>query len=374
MSPVLLAPDRAVVAAPRAVAVRLEHITHRFGPFVALDDISLEVGAGEFVTLLGQSGSGKSTLLRIIAGLTVPAAGTVSINGMDMSNVPTQRRGVGFVFQNYALFPHLTVFENIAYPLRIRRVKPADIARRVQQALARVNLPDVGGRAIAQLSGGQQQRIAVARALVYEPAVLLMDEPLGALDRKLRKHLQIELRQLQQDLKISCIYVTHDQEEALTMSDRIAVMQNGRIHQVGDPVSIYRHPVSSFVADFVGSTNLFECRVREIGADGDVVLATALGTAIPVGPVVGVGVGSACDVAVRPECVRLGGSPWGEVSFSAVVAKLVFVGNVVAVTCTLETGEIVSAEIAGSRTDRLAVGDRLTIGWDRADMGVFARG
>ena len=219
-------------------------------------------GPVEFVTLLGQSGSGKSTLLRIIAGLTTPSEGHVFINGADVSNVPTQRRGVGFVFQNYALFPHLTVFENIAYPLRIRRMSQGEIRTQVEAALGRVNLHGLGDRYATQLSGGQQQRVAVARALVYEPAVLLMDEPLGALDRKLRKHMQIELRQLQQDLRITCIYVTHDQEEALTMSDRIAVMQTGRIHQIGDPVTVYRHPVSSFVADFVGSTNLFECRVR----------------------------------------------------------------------------------------------------------------
>ncbi len=239
--------------------------------------------------------------------------------------------------------------------------------------MARVNLPGLGGRAISQLSGGQQQRIAVARALVYEPAVLLMDEPLGALDRKLRKHLQVELRQLQQDLKISCIYVTHDQEEALTMSDRIAVMQNGRIHQLGDPVAIYRHPVSSFVADFVGSTNLFACRVRSMSAGGDMVLVTALGTEMRVDGLPGAAPGTACDVAVRPEYVRLGGDPAGQVSLPGVVAKIVFVGNVVALTCTLETGEIVNAEIPGSSADRFAVGDRVMVGWDRADMGVFAR-
>ena len=270
------ASDLTAGAASRVAAVRLSRITHHFGTFTALDGVSLDVWPGEFVTLLGQSGSGKSTLLRIIAGLTTPSAGQVFINGADVSTVPSQRRGVGFVFQNYALFPHFTVFENIAYPLRIRAMKPVEIQRRVEQALARVNLHALGDRYSAQLSGGQQQRVAVARALVYEPAVLLMDEPLGALDRKLRKHMQIELRQLQQDLKISCVYVTHDQEEALTMSDRIAVgMQAGRIFQIGDPMTVYRHPVSSFVADFVGSTNLFNCRVSEVSGDGAVLLATA---------------------------------------------------------------------------------------------------
>jgi len=355
----------------RVAAVRLSHITHHFSAFKALDDVSLDVWPGEFVTLLGQSGSGKSTLLRIIAGLTTPTEGQVFINGADVSAVPTQRRGVGFVFQNYALFPHLTVFENIAYPLRIRGTKAPEIKRRVEQVLARVNLHGLGERYAAQLSGGQQQRVAVARALVYEPAVLLMDEPLGALDRKLRKHMQIELRQLQQDLKISCVYVTHDQEEALTMSDRIAVMQAGRIFQVGDPVTVYRHPVSSFVADFVGSTNLFECRVREVAGDGTVLLATEKGTAFRVRAYEGATAGAPCHVAVRPEFVRIGEAPPAEIAFAARVDKVTFVGNVIDVTCTLDSGDVVSVEIAGNRRDLVAVGERVTIGWDVADLGIF---
>ena len=305
MSGVRSASKQGPSAVRRDAAVRLDHITHRFGSFTALADVSLEVWAGEFVTLLGQSGSGKSTLLRIIAGLTTPSEGHVFINGADVSNVPTQRRGVGFVFQNYALFPHLTVFENIAYPLRIRRMSQGKIRTQVEAALGRVNLHGLGDRYATQLSGGQQQRVAVARALVYEPAVLLMDEPLGALDRKLRTHMQIELRQLQQDLKITCIYVTHDQEEALTMSDRIAVMQTGRIHQIGDPVAVYRHPVSSFVADFVGSTNLYECRVREVSGDGSVLVATMKGTELRVPRFADAAGGTLCHVAVRPEFVRI---------------------------------------------------------------------
>jgi spermidine/putrescine ABC transporter ATP-binding subunit len=363
--------DRRPGGAARVAAVRLSHITHHFSAFKALDDVSLDVWPGEFVTLLGQSGSGKSTLLRIIAGLTTPTEGRVFINGADVSTVPTQRRGVGFVFQNYALFPHLTVFENIAYPLRIRGTKAPEIQRRVEQVLARVNLHGLGGRYAAQLSGGQQQRVAVARALVYEPAVLLMDEPLGALDRKLRKHMQIELRQLQQDLKISCVYVTHDQEEALTMSDRIAVMQAGRIFQVGDPVTVYRHPVSSFVADFVGSTNLFECRVREIARDGTVLLATEKGTAFRVPAYAGAAAGGACHVAVRPEFVRIGETAPAEIAFAARVAKVTFVGNIIDITCALDSGDIVSVEIAGNRRDLVTVGERVTIGWDIADLGIF---
>ena len=355
----------------RDAAVRLDHITHRFGSFTALDDVSLEVWSGEFVTLLGQSGSGKSTLLRIIAGLTAPSEGRVAINGSDVSNVPTQRRGVGFVFQNYALFPHLTVFENIAYPLRIRRMNQGEIRRRVEAALARVNLHGLGDRFAAQLSGGQQQRVAVARALVYEPSVLLMDEPLGALDRKLRKHMQIELRQLQQDLKITCIYVTHDQEEALTMSDRIAVMQAGRIYQIGDPVTVYRHPVSSFVADFVGSTNLFDCRVHEISADGSALITTLNGTELNAPVFAGAVAGMPCHVAIRPEFVRINDPVPGGTEFTAQVTKVTFVGNVIDVSCELENGEPISAEISGNRKDTLTVGQQVRVGWDSADLGVF---
>jgi spermidine/putrescine ABC transporter ATP-binding subunit len=353
-----------------AAAVRLMHITHRFGDVMALNDVSLEVWPGEFVTLLGPSGSGKSTLLRIIAGLTAPSAGQVFIAGEDVSLMPTQRRGVGFVFQNYALFPHLSVFENIAYPLRIRGVKAPALGHRVDQALARVNLHELGHRQPAQLSGGQQQRVAVARALVYEPAVLLMDEPLGALDRKLRKHMQLELRQLQQDLQISCIYVTHDQEEALTMSDRIAVMQEGRVYQVGDPVTVYRHPTSSFVADFVGTTNLFRCVVEGSSANGPV-LVTAAGTRFAAPALVGISADAPCHVSVRPEFVRVGDVPSPELHFAARVVKITFVGNVVDVTCVLDNGEIVSAEIAGNKKDLLRVGEQVTIGWDFDDMGVF---
>jgi putative spermidine/putrescine transport system ATP-binding protein len=363
--------DRGSSATTRAAAVRLLRITHRFGSFTALDDVSLEVWPGEFVTLLGQSGSGKSTLLRIIAGLTAPSTGQVFINGADVSSVPTQRRGVGFVFQNYALFPHLTVFENIAYPLRIRSIKAPEISQRVGQALARVNLHDLGNRYTTQLSGGQQQRVAVARALVYEPAVLLMDEPLGALDRKLREHMQIELRQLQQDLRISCVYVTHDQEEALTMSDRIAVMQAGRIHQIGDPVTVYRHPVSSFVADFVGSTNLFQCHVRNVCDDGAVLLVTEAGTEFRVTGFGGAAPTHACHVTIRPEFIRFGDAMPAEITLAAAVAKVTFVGNVIDVICALDTGEIINAEISGSTKDLVAVGDRVRIGWDVADMGVF---
>ena len=354
------------------VAVQVVDVTHRFRDVVALDAVSLDVKVGEFVTLLGPSGSGKTTLLRIIAGLTTPTAGSVYIAGRDVSTVAAQNRGVGFVFQNYALFPHLTVFENVAYPLRIRHVKREELRQRVGGALARVNLHAVERRRPSQLSGGQQQRVAVARALVYEPAVLLMDEPLGALDRKLRRHMQLELRQLQQDLEITCIYVTHDQEEALTMSDRIAVMREGHIHQADDPMRLYRHPVDRFVADFIGSTNLFECRFAGRTENG-VCFVTVRGTELAVRglSVTTVHEKAPVYVGVRPEYVRLGKAETLDVNLRTKVIKVTFVGNVVDVICECPSGDRVAAQVPGMRGGEFGIGEEVQIGWNVDDMNVF---
>jgi spermidine/putrescine ABC transporter ATP-binding subunit len=354
------------------MAVRVTGVTHRFRDVVAVDDVSLEVRAGDFVTLLGPSGSGKTTLLRIIAGLTQPGRGRIFIRGRDVTDVPTQKRGVGFVFQNYALFPHLNVFENVAYPLRIRKVKRDEIGRRVDAALRRVNLAAVEHRHPSQLSGGQQQRVAVARALVYEPAVLLMDEPLGALDRKLRRHMQVELRQLQQDLGITCIYVTHDQEEALTMSDQVAVMRDGRLLQMDEPISLYRFPANRFIADFVGSTNLITCTVDE--RPGRSVLVSAGGSQFPAPPVAGLAAGDTVHVAIRPEAIRLGTQEQLDVTFRATVEKATFVGSVIDITCELDTREQLIAQVAAGRGQKLQLGETVQIGWNLEDMNVFPGG
>ena len=350
-------------------AVEVRNIHHRYGAHVALDDVSLEVERGEFVTLLGQSGSGKTTLLRIIAGLTRPTSGAVSIAGRDVTALAAQHRGVGFVFQNYALFPHLNVFENIAYPLRIRRIRGQELERRVHAALARIHLPAVGQRYPSELSGGQQQRVAVARALIYEPAVLLMDEPLGALDRKLRRHMQLELRQLHEDLGITCIYVTHDQEEALTMSDRVVVMHDGRILQVGEPADVYRRPASGFVADFVGSTNMLDGTIISAGTDG-LVLQSNQGTVLKLPPRAGVVSGSRVRLAVRPEQIVLDADDSGDVHLEATVKSIVFVGNVVDVTCALPSGEEVIAQYGGGSNAWPAVGQKVRLGW-RSDATSF---
>jgi putative spermidine/putrescine transport system ATP-binding protein len=239
-------------------AVRLRGIRKAYGEVVAVDGVDLEIAQGEFFTLLGPSGSGKTTTLRLIAGFERPDAGTVELAGRDVSDVPPYARDVNTVFQDYALFPHMTVAENVAYGMRVKGVPRRDRVARVEDVLRRMRLPDVGKRKPVQLSGGQRQRVALARALVNRPEVLLLDEPLGALDLKLRQEMQLFLKSLQQDLGITFVYVTHDQDEALTMSDRLAVFNNGRIEQLGAPAEVYERPQSAFVAGFVGVSNELE--------------------------------------------------------------------------------------------------------------------
>jgi spermidine/putrescine transport system ATP-binding protein len=234
----------------------LQRVTKRFGAFTAVDDVSLAVAPGEFLTLLGASGSGKTTTLRMIAGFEHPEAGEILMDGQPITGLPPYRRDLNTVFQQYALFPHMTVRENVGYGLRMRNTARAEIADRVRKALDMVQLGALAERTPRQLSGGQQQRVALARALVNRPRVLLLDEPLGALDLKLRKEMQLELKHLNRQLGITFLYVTHDQEEALTMSDRVALMRRGRIEQLDTPRLMYERPVSKYVADFIGETNL----------------------------------------------------------------------------------------------------------------------
>ena len=245
------------------VDVRLERVTKDFGETVAVDDLSLDIAVGEFFSMLGPSGCGKTTTLRIIGGFEEPTRGTIYLRGRDVTDQPPHRRDVNTVFQSYALFPHLNVFENVAFGLRRRKVPRDEIDARVRNALKLVDLEGFDKRKPGQMSGGQQQRVALARALVNEPQVLLLDEPLGALDLKLRKQMQLELKRIQQEVGITFIYVTHDQEEAMTMSDRLAVMRNGRIEQVGPPEEVYENPQTQFVAAFLGASNLLEGELKE---------------------------------------------------------------------------------------------------------------
>ncbi len=311
--------------------VRVEGISKHYGSLAAVDGVSIDVEAGEFLSLLGPSGSGKTTLLMMIAGFEQPSGGTISVDGQDFTHVAPNKRGVGMVFQKYALFPHMTIRENIAFPLKMRRLSRHAIGQKVNEALSLVRLEGYDDRLPRQLSGGQQQRVAVARALVFEPPVLLMDEPLGALDKKLREQMQIEIKSIQERLGVTVIYVTHDQEEALTMSDRVAVMNDGKLAQIGAPIELYQSPASPFVADFIGKMNFLT--VDYVGADDSSLqlrVAEEKTVQLPLGadrqrPAVQPG--DRLRLALRPERLTL--APNGEGGPSAIsgtITTTIFVG------------------------------------------------
>ena len=298
-----------VTQSEAVAAVELTGVTKQFGDFVAVHDLDLQIRDGEFFSLLGPSGCGKTTTLRMIAGFEQPTMGEVYIHGQPVAGIPPYRRPVNTVFQSYALFPHMTVAQNVAFGLEMKKVTRPEIERRVAEALELVQLRQMENRRPRQLSGGQQQRVALARALVNRPEVLLLDEPLGALDLKLRKAMQLELKQIQGEVGITFVYVTHDQEEALTMSDRIAVMDAGLVQQVGDPRDIYEHPNNRFVADFIGETNFVTGRVAELGD----MVTVDLGDLPVRGSADGrsLSLGQAITLAIRPEKINL--YPQGEV-------------------------------------------------------------
>ncbi|ATN35713.1 ABC transporter ATP-binding protein [Rhizobium daejeonense] len=282
----------------------LNDVTKQFGPFTAVDNVQLNVPHGTFVCMLGPSGCGKTTLLRMIAGLDLPTGGSIVLDGEDITQVPTHKRNLGMVFQSLALFPHLTVGENIAYPLRIRGIGREEQVKRVEELLAMIHLPGYADRPVTKLSGGQRQRVAIARALAISPKLFLLDEPLSALDAKLREAMQVELRKLQQQLGITTIVVTHDQREAMTMADTVVVMNGGKIRQAASPIEIYRKPADRFVADFIGSTNLLPLTIES-------------GRTLVLGqPVEGIAASgqSACSLSVRPEDVRLSAPGEGRLS------------------------------------------------------------
>jgi spermidine/putrescine ABC transporter ATP-binding subunit len=292
----------------KANFIALRNLTKRFGNVLAVDGIDLEIKEGEFFALLGPSGCGKTTLLRMIAGFETPTSGEIYLDDLSMSAVPPNRRPVNMVFQNYAIFPHLNVGENIAYGLRRLRLSRAELDRRVQEALALIQLPEFAERRSDELSGGQRQRVALARALVLQPKALLLDEPLGALDKKLRGQMQIELRALQKRVGITFVFVTHDQEEALSMSDRIAVMSEGSVLQIDTPMRLYERPTSRAVADFIGTINIFDGQVRSIDKDSIVVDAGPVGMVRAKGDTA-VAINAEVLVAIRPEKLRVLSTP-----------------------------------------------------------------
>jgi len=309
-------------------------------------DLNLDVAKGEFLTMLGPSGSGKTTTLMMLGGFERPTLGHILLDGKPVEKLPPEKRNIGFVFQNYALFPHLTVSENVAFPLRYRGIKGDAAREKVKRALGRVSLEAMGDRRPAQLSGGQQQRVALARALVFEPSLVLMDEPLGALDKQLRERMQIEIKHLQTSLGITMVYVTHDQSEALTMSDRIAVFHDGRIQQLADPKTLYNAPENRFVAGFIGENNTMPCTLvgREAGAisvrmaDGAVLRANAT-------PVTGAG--DSLSLSVRPENIMLAGeqTPDGANLFSGVATDVFFLGDHMRLSVEAFGGQTLTARI-----------------------------
>jgi spermidine/putrescine transport system ATP-binding protein len=309
----------------REVAVELSGVTKRFGEFVAVGDLTLEIYEGEFFSLLGPSGCGKTTTLRMIAGFEEPTEGEISVAGEPMRGVPPYKRPVNTVFQSYAIFPHLNVFDNVAFGLRRAGVKGEELRQRVTEACEMVQLSGFEKRKPNALSGGQQQRVALARALVNRPNVLLLDEPLGALDLKLRKEMQLELKSLQNEVGITFIYVTHDQEEALTMSDRIAVMNEGRVQQVADPATLYESPRNRFVANFIGQMNVFSGTVQSVNGER-VTLRTRGGVRIEavMSEENSVEVGAEAQAAVRPEKVRFGSA--GDNVINAEIRQTVYLG------------------------------------------------
>ncbi|MFO1035610.1 MAG: ABC transporter ATP-binding protein [Geminicoccaceae bacterium] len=324
-----------------APIVRFEGVTKRFGSFTAVENISLDIPRNAFFALLGPSGCGKTTLLRMLAGFETPTEGRVLIDGEDMARVPPNRRPVNMVFQSYAVFPHMTVADNVAYGLKVSGVPKAEIGPRVDEALAMVRLGQFAARKPAQLSGGQRQRVALARALVKRPKLLLLDEPLSALDKKLREDMQLELVRLQHEVGISFVIVTHDQEEALSMATEIAVMSHGKILQRAAPRDLYEHPNCKFVADFIGATNMFEGEVTAERGGVATMSIPGLGTVEVPGDGHGPG---AASLAIRPEKIRLGMDNAGEppLRWSGKVEELAYFGGTSHVYLTLDGGQRVA--------------------------------
>jgi mannopine transport system ATP-binding protein len=372
------------VLEPEAGSVSLIGVSKSFGKTEAVRDVTLEIGAGEFVSLLGPSGSGKTTTLQILAGLLGPDSGRVIVNERDVTHEPSHRRDIGFVFQNYALFPHMTVRQNVAFPLRMRRLGAADRDERVLDSLRRVELGELADRLPNQLSGGQQQRVALARAIVFSPPLLLMDEPLGALDRQLRVALQREIVRVTREVGITCVYVTHDQEEALAMSDRVAVFADGGIVQVGTPREIYGAPRTEFVANFVGEANLIRGTLRP-DAGGPLLhvgeRAIQLGAITVPDPVLAKSGGPAALV-VRPEAlgvVRRNGEPAPapdkeRFALAGTVEETVFVGPTARVMVATEMGTFMSRVAQDVAADVAEPGTAVTVGWRFADACVVSAG
>lgn len=358
------------------VAVRFSNVVKKFGDITALHSVSLQIGRGEFMTLLGPSGCGKTTLLNLVAGFFSPDGGEIRIGDDLVNEVPTYKREIGMMFQNYALFPHMTVAANVGYGLKMRGVPKADIARRIRDVLALVKLQGLEDRKPRQLSGGQQQRVALARALVINPKVLLLDEPFSALDKNLRASMQVELREIQRKLGVTTIFVTHDQSEALSLSDRIAVMLEGRIRQVGAPVEIYGKPCERFVASFVGDANVLRGRLKTIDASNAIVAFSGGHVKVPASELRGLSPPAAVDLFIRPEQLHVSDSAGTGVSVGT-VTTLIYQGDHVDIY--FESSDSVSGRLlvrlsGAEAMSRWPIGARLSISIECGKVIVFPAG
>jgi len=363
------------MAADGSVAIALEGVSKGFGKTRAVQDVTVAIGEGEFFSLLGPSGCGKTTTLRMIAGFEVPDEGRIVLQGKDVTSVSANHRKVNMVFQQYALFPHMSIYDNVAFGLKVRRVPRSEHSERVHEMLRVVELEGLERRRTRQLSGGQQQRVALARALVNKPAALLLDEPLGALDVKLRKQMQFELKRIQAELGTTFVYVTHDQEEALAMSDRIAVMNGGRVEQIGSPREIYEHPETTFVADFIGSLNALDLMIDELlgtyavsrfGEDQRVVVPITSGYRT----------GDAVRVAVRPERVQIGSIDYpvrdGGSRLEGTIAEIVYLGMYIQFHVDTRAGRVVSHRLADEWLAPIEPGSRVALSWEPEQASVLA--
>lgn len=356
---------------PSGVSVKVADLTCRFGAVTAVDHVTFDIQPGEFLALLGPSGSGKTTILMSIAGFARPAGGSIRLADRDVTSLPPWARNIGMVFQKYALFPHLTVAQNIAFPLVQRQVPRSRIRSEIAAVVDLVGLSGLENRPSTDLSGGQQQRVALARALVYRPAVLLMDEPLGALDRKLRERLQVELKDIQRVTGTTVLFVTHDQTEALTMSDRVAVVNHGRIEQIGQPEDLYERPASSFVADFIGEANIFAGTV--IGAEGEVCRMQLRDGSVVCGTIAGAGsrpvAGTHAEIVLRPAKIRLLADP-AAAPVRGKVSGVNYAGETISVRLDTDAGPRLVVRSTRPR-ERPAIGQLLGVDWHASDARVF---
>lgn len=343
--------------------VSIMNVEKMYGENHVVKNMNMNIAEGEFLTLLGPSGCGKTTTLRMISGFEMPTAGAIKVQGESVEKKEPYQRDVNTVFQNYALFPNMNIYDNVAYGLKVKKVPKKEIHERVMEALRMVQLEGFEKRRITQMSGGQKQRVAIARAIINRPKVLLLDEPLGALDLKLRKQMQIELKRLQKKLGITFIYVTHDQEEALTMSDRIAIINEGRIEQIDTPVEIYKHPKTKFVANFIGETNLLDAVVLEVNGD-TAVIGTEVGKAmVQLDPKDKIAVNDGLAVSVRPEHMKFSKTPVDGFTIKGIVKENIFVGNLIKMMINLNDG----TEIRVNRFDASDLsepGELVYLYWD----------